>query len=294
LWVLAPRGVPARWLGIVWALPMFLLLPDKPAPGQLWLTVLDVGQGLSVVAQTRHHALLYDTGPGYDEESDAGKRIVAPYLRVAGIDHLDGMVVTHADSDHSGGAISVLQSVPTGWLLSALARTSEIHKYAIKSKRCENGQSWDWDGVKFEMLHPTADDIDDQTRKINNNGCVLKLTSAHGSALLTADIEQFAEAELLQRDSDIQADVLVAPHHGSKTSSTPEFVDAVGATNVIFTVGYRNRFGHPKQEVVDRYAEAGANIFRSDEDGAVLVKFDGAKKIGISPWRRHDRRYWRE
>ncbi|MGB8855251.1 MAG: DNA internalization-related competence protein ComEC/Rec2 [Burkholderiales bacterium] len=294
LWVLAPRGVPARWLGIVWALPMFLLLPDKPAPGQLWLTVLDVGQGLSVVAQTRHHALLYDTGPGYDEESDAGKRIVAPYLRVAGIDHLDGMVVTHADSDHSGGAISVLQSVPTGWLLSALARTSEIHKYAIKSNRCENGQSWDWDGVKFEMLHPTADDIDDQTRKINNNGCVLKLTSAHGSALLTADIEQFAEAELLQRESDIRADVLVAPHHGSKTSSTPEFVDAVGATNVIFTVGYRNRFGHPKQEVVERYAEVGANIFRSDEDGAVLVKFDGAKKIGISPWRRHDRRYWRE
>jgi competence protein ComEC len=294
LWLLAPRGVPARWLGVVWALPMFLLLPNKPAPGQLWLTVIDVGQGLSVLAQTQNHALLYDTGPAYSEESDAGNRIVVPYLRAAGIHQLDGLIVTHADSDHSGGAISVLQTVPTGWLLSSLAPDSDIHKNLIKSKRCETGQKWDWDGVTFEILHPTADNLDDDSRKINNNGCVLKLTSVHGSALLTADIEQLAEAELLERETELKADVLIAPHHGSKTSSTQEFIEAVGAEQVIFTVGYRNRFGHPKEEVVQRYVDLQTDIYRSDEHGAVLVKFDGSKKMKITSWRQHERRYWRE
>jgi competence protein ComEC len=273
---------------------MFLLLPDKPAPGQLWLTALDVGQGLAVVVQTQNHALLYDTGPAYSEESDAGNRIVAPYLRAAGISQLEGLIVTHADSDHSGGAISVLQSVPTAWMLSSLEPESDIHKYSTKSKKCEAGQAWDWDGVTFEILHPTADNLDDDSRKINNNGCVLKLTSAHGSALFTADIEQQAEEELLEREADIKADVLVAPHHGSKTSSTQEFIEAVGAQQVIFTVGYRNRFGHPKEEVVQRYVDLETKIYRSDEHGAVLVKFDGSKKRNIQSWRLQDRRYWRE
>jgi competence protein ComEC len=294
LWLLAPRGVPARWLGVVWALPMFLLLPDKPAQGELWLNVLDVGQGLSVVAQTQNHSLLYDTGPSYDEESDAGKRIVVPYLRAAGIHQLDGLIVTHADSDHAGGAISVLQTVPTGWMLSSLEPDSEIHKYSNKSKRCDVGQKWDWDGVTFEIMHPTADNLDDESRKINNNGCVLKLTSAQGSALLTADIEQLAEAELLEREANLKADVVVAPHHGSKTSSTQEFIEAVGADYVIFTVGYRNRFGHPKEEVVQRYVDLQTDIYRSDQNGAVLVKFDGSKKMNIKTWRQHEPRYWRE
>jgi competence protein ComEC len=294
LWLLAPRGVPARWLGVVWALPMFLLLPDKPAPGQLWLTVIDVGQGLSVAIQTQNHALLYDTGPSYSEESDAGNRIVVPYLRAAGIHQLDGLIVTHADSDHSGGAISVLQTVPTAWMLSSLEPDSDIHKYTIKSKRCEAGQVWDWDGVKFEILHPTAENLEDESRKINNNGCVLKLTSIHGSVLLTADIEQLAEAELLEREADLKADVLVAPHHGSKTSSTQAFIEAIGAEQVIFTVGYRNRFGHPKEEVVQRYVDLETKIYRSDEHGAVLVKFDDGKKMNITPWRQQDKRYWRE
>ena len=123
---------------------------------------------------------------------------------------------------------------------------------------------------------------------------MLKLTSAHGSALLTADIEQQAEGELLEREANLKADVMVAPHHGSKTSSTQEFIEAVGAEQVIFTVGYRNRFGHPKEEVVQRYVDLETKIYRSDQHGAVLVKFDGSKKRPITSWRQHERRYWRE
>ncbi len=293
LWLLAPRGLPARWLGAVWALPLFMLLPLKPAPGDLWLSVLDVGQGLAVVAQTQNHALLYDTGPAYNEEADAGNRIIVPYLRAAGIKQLDGLIVTHTDSDHSGGAISVMGTVPTAWLSTSMAEDEAIHEHANISQKCIAGQSWQWDGVKFEILHPTIENYGEDDRTINNNGCVLKITSPYGSALLTADIEQQAEEELIERAADIKADVMVVPHHGSKTSSTQELIEAVNPKTVIFTVGYRNRFGHPKAEVVERYKEHHSEMFRSDENGALLLRFNqsGVEK---TPWRQKDLRYWRQ
>ncbi len=244
--------------------------------------------------QTAHHNLLYDTGPSYSADADSGNRIIAPYLRAAGISHLDGMIVTHNDNDHSGGAISVLQEVPTGWFASSLPADNAIVAVAPQPRRCYAGQHWQWDGVRFDMLHPAWQSYDVEKLKDNDRGCVLKITSRFGSLLLPADIESSSEQALVEAQSDaLAADVLVVPHHGSKTSSTPDFIARVHPKIAIFTTGYRNRFGHPKAEVVARYKDAGSRIYRSDEDGAVLLDF-GKTGISANAWRKTAHRYWDE
>jgi competence protein ComEC len=296
-WGLGPRlttGFPARWLGLVALLPMFLALPPKPASGELWLTVLDVGQGLAVVARTENHALLYDTGPGFSAEADSGSRTIVPFLRTEGIKHLDAMIVTHADSDHSGGALSVLEAVPVGWLVSSLSEDHPIQLAASAKRQCRAGQSWQWDGVRFDMLHPSEQNYNNPRLKTNALSCVLKITTSHGSILLPADIDKKSEYQLLAHEGDILAStVLVAPHHGSKTSSTHEFVSRVNPRLVIFTVGYRNRFGHPKNEVVERYQALGSRLLRSDTDGAVVLRF-ADKSIAVETGRALRRRYWKD
>jgi competence protein ComEC len=293
LWLLLPRGFPARWLGAAGFVPMFLVLPPQPAQGDLWLSVLDVGQGLAVVVQTQNHALLYDTGPRYTADADSGSRIVVPYLRAAGIRRLDGLIVTHDDSDHSGGAASVLDAVPVGWLASSLPADSAILPHARKSLPCFAGQSWEWDGVRFEMLHPVWESHADQRPRKNARGCTLKITSPYGSVLLPADIERESEAEILARTPDaLAATLLVAPHHGSKTSSTEAFIRQVNPSIVIFTAGYRNSFGHPKPEVVERYRTRGSRLYRSDIDGAVLLRFAKEEGVKLQTWRQERRRYW--
>jgi competence protein ComEC len=292
LWLLLPRGFPARWLGLPACLPMFLLLPIAPGQGELRVAVLDVGQGLAVVTQTAHHTLLYDAGPRYSADADSGSWIVMPFLRGAGISRLDGFIVSHDDVDHSGGALSVLDTVPVGWFASSLPAGHEILAEAPQSRRCFAGQTWQWDGVRFDMLHPTWESYGVEKFKDNYRGCVLKVSSANGNLLLPADIERDAEAELLKLQPDaLPTDVLVVPHHGSKTSSTEEFLHQVHPSIAIFTVGYRNRFGHPKPEVVQRYREMNSRLYRSDDDGAVLLNFTGAG-IGISTWRQTLPRYW--
>ena len=295
VWMLLPRGFPARWLGAVPLLPLFLVLPPQPATGALWVDVLDVGQGLAVVARTGHHSLLYDTGPGFSSEADSGNRILLPFLRAAGVQRLDGMIVSHDDADHSGGAVSVLDGIPTGWLASSLPDSHPALHHARRALRCHAGQSWTWDGVRFDMLHPTLESYADERLKDNARGCVLKITSRHGSVLLPADIERASEAELLERAPEsLPATVLVAPHHGSKTSSTEEFIRRVNPAVTIFTVGYRNRFGHPKEAVVERYEAQGSRLYRTDRSGEVSLRFDGPGGVRVLGWREAERRYWRE
>jgi competence protein ComEC len=263
------------------------------------MTVLDVGQGLAVVAATHAHALLYDTGPRFTDEADAGGRIVAPFLRATGIRRLSGMIVTHQDADHSGGALSVLQTVPSAWLASSLPGDHAIPEAQVRdggaALRCEAGQRWEWDGVRFAVLQPTAAHYAAPPGKPNDLSCVVRIESDHGSALLTGDLEARGELELVNRNpSALQADVLIVPHHGSRTSSTPAFITAVAPDIAVYTPGYRNRFGHPWPEIVARYDAAGVRTFRTDYDGALTFDFSPRTSLLPRAERAHDRRYWRD
>ena len=290
-WLILPRGVPSRWLGAVACLPLFLIFPPTLKVGEVKLAVLDVGQGLATVVQTANHALLYDTGPAYGPAADSGNRIVAPYLRAVGIRRLDAMIVSHDDADHTGGAASVLQALPVDWLVSSLPEMDPLPFLAENAAQCSAGQAWEWDGVRFEFLHPSRESYDLAGRK-NDRGCVLKLTAPGGTVLIPADIERRAEALLLGRGEPLAADLLIAGHHGSRTSSTQAFVDAVRPRAVVFPVGYRNRFGHPHAEVVERYRQLGSALYRTDSDGAVLIAITPEAGMSIQRYRSTYRRYW--
>lgn len=301
IWLLLPggpglgisAGFPARWLGILAGLPLFLASPAKPAEGELWLTVLDVGQGLAVVMRTRNHVMLYDTGPSYGT-SDSGKYVIIPFLRGEGVRTLDRMIVSHADSDHSGGALSVLERIPTRELLASIADDHPIRQAVASNRHCHAGDAWWWDGVHFEILHPVQPKSAGQKRTTNESSCVLKVTTSHGSVLLPADIGLSTEAELLLRARDLlPSTVLIVPHHGSKSSSSEAFVRQVNPTYAIFTVGYRNRFGHPREEVVNRYREQGSLLRRSDYDGAIQLRF-AQGGVTVDTWRRLNRRFWHD
>ncbi|HTN95318.1 MAG TPA: DNA internalization-related competence protein ComEC/Rec2 [Gallionella sp.] len=290
-WILLPSGFPARWLGSLLLLPMFFNAPQPPAQDTLRLTIFDVGQGLAVAAQTRHHALLYDTGPDFSDGADSGNRILVPSLRAMGIARLDGLILTHNDTDHTGGAASVMQAMPVGWLSSSLPDGHPLLR-AGDDRHCADGQSWQWDGVDFEILHPDPGSYSIAKIRDNNRGCVLRISIGNRHILLTADIEKASEQQLLEKHPDkLPATLLVVPHHGSRTSSTEPFISAVHPDYAVFTVGYRNRFGHPKPGIVQRYANIGSILLRSDADGAILVNMD-AGGLKIERYRNTHGRYW--
>jgi competence protein ComEC len=286
-WLLLPRGFPWRALGAVLMLPAFALPAPAPSQGEAWITTLDAGQGLAVVVRTANHALLYDAGPAFGPDSDSGERIVAPYLRATGVARLDALVLTHNDADHTGGAWSVLAALEVGRVLHSLPAAHPVLVLAPAAQRCARGMAWEWDGVRFEVLHPAPESI---ARRRNDESCVLRVATAGGAMLLTGDIERGAEAELVRAGLS-RADVLLVPHHGSRTSSSAEFLAAVQPRHAIAAVGYRSRFGHPHPEVLGRYAAAGLAPLRTDRDGAVTVRL-GAGAPVLQAERARRARYW--
>ncbi len=273
LFLYLPRGSPGRWLGIVAVLPLLYYQAPRPALGEFTLNVLDVGQGLASVVQTAQHTLVFDTGPKTSSTFDTGELVVLPWLRGQGIKQIDRLLISHADNDHSGGAEALIkQLVVRSIVVSDQATLPELVNKAL----CQAGQQWQWDGVSFSVLHPSADfTVTDE----NNRACVVKVSNGFYSVLLTADIEQEAEAWLSHSGLNIQADVLLVPHHGSKTSSSLEFIQAVKPQLAIITSGYRNRFQHPHEIVLNRYAQQHIRVVNTVDTGAFSVSFPLAPTV---------------
>lgn len=283
LWLLLPRGFPARPVGLCLLLPALFWPAARPPEGAAWVDVLDVGQGSAVVVRTARHSLLYDAGPQYSAESDAGSRVVVPFLRAAGVRRLDALLVSHRDKDHSGGVGAVLDAVPVTRIVSSFDDVGEL-----PGERCVAGQAWEWDGVRFRILHPQPADYARPARGTNGMSCVLRIDAAGGGMLLTGDIGAPEERALLHAGQDLAATVLLAAHHGSRSSTTPPFLAAVAPRDVVFSVGYRNRFRHPHPEVLERLADSA--VWRTDRDGAVRVELAAATTLRAQ--RSEQRRYW--
>ncbi|TMH32932.1 MAG: DNA internalization-related competence protein ComEC/Rec2 [Betaproteobacteria bacterium] len=285
-WVLAPRGIPWRASGFALMAPAFCLTPPGPAGGEAWITTFDVGQGLAVLVRTANHSVLYDAGPAYGTESDSGSRVVVPALRGQGVAHLDLVVLSHEDSDHIGGATTVLETFEVAALATSLPGAHALNALAPTARRCEAGDGWTWDGVRFEFLHPGSAPV----AKRNDLSCVLRIAAGEHAMLLTGDIERAGEAAMLAGARALRSDVLLVPHHGSRSSSTADFITAVAPSWAIVPVGYRSRFGHPNAEVLARYRTAGVQVLRTDLDGAIGIRM-GAE-LDLETQRHRRARYW--
>jgi competence protein ComEC len=294
--VLAPRPVPWRACWLAGLLPLMVRGPDPVPQGGFRLTAFDIGQGMAVLIEAEGKRLLYDTGPSWDAGVDAGARVVVPALRTQGISTLDTLIISHADTDHSGGAASVLKLVGAKEVFSSIAPEHRLLTGIEQHRGCMRGHAWQWGSVRFEFLHPGPEFPPGAARSPSNaRSCVLKVTSPAGSVLLAGDIEARQEIDLVERAGEaLRSDLLLAPHHGSNTSSTERFLSAVAPDAAIFQVGYRNRFRHPTEKVLARYRAADIQILRTDHDGALRIHaYSGNRPWRIERARATPSRYWR-
>ena len=272
--VLAPRGLPGRWLGAVMLLPLWLAEPRGPPRGALDLALLDVGQGLAAVLRTAEHAVVYDVGPRFPSGFNTADAVVLPYLRQAGIDRLDLLILSHADQDHAGGVRELVDALPVARVLSG--EPGELVE--VGAQPCRRGQNWRWDDVRFRVLHPS-----DGSESGNDSSCVLRVTAGGASLLLTGDIGAPVERALAQREGRaLSSRVLVAGHHGSASSSTAVFVDAVQPEWVLFSAGWMNRWGFPAEAVRDRILARGARTLNTATSGAIELRLGPGAEVAIS------------
>lgn len=284
LLLLAPRGIPGRLLGIILLLPVFLVKSDKPKLDEIYFTLLDVGQGLEVVVETAKHSLVFDTGARFSEKFDMGKNVILPFLHYRHITALDKLIISHADNDHIGGAKAVLNSIPTAQVLSS----APLQLAAYNATQCYAGYSWEWDQVRFQFLSPPKPMFQNE----NNNSCILRISTSESSILLTGDIERAAEHYLVQNASEnLLSDILIAPHHGSKTSSSMSFLAQVNPQLILIPADAPNRFGFPHAEVIDRYKVISAHYLITGETGAISIKLANTK-IQLKSYRNKHSHYW--
>lgn len=285
LLLLAPKGWPGRSLGFIFLLPLWCWQLPTPAHGDLWYTQLDVGQGTATIIRTAQHVLIYDTGPSQGVHSDSGSRVLIPFLRSQGIKAVDTLIISHGDNDHSGGAASLLTAYKAQDVLTSEPKRFSQHHASL----CLAGQKWHWDGVDFDILHPDKHYLG----RGNNSSCVLRIRVGDIRLLLVGDIERPAEVYLLKKADDLKADVLLAPHHGSKSSSTLAFVKAVSPRYVLYSTGYRNRYHFPNKSIQKRYDDHGAIALDTAKSGAISMKITAGKPLIYPEEHRVAlRRYW--
>ena len=286
LFLLLPKGFPARWLGLVAILPALLFMPEKPKQGEFTFTLLDAGQGMASVLQTANHTLIYDVGTRYSDTYDIGKLVVLPFLKSKGIEQVDSMILSHKDIDHWGGAEAVLKEIKVTEIISSDSEIIDKQEVSL----CVKGQSWQWDGVEFEILSPPIE----FPKKDNDRSCVLRVSNANHSVLLTGDIERKTEKLLLKNAREkLSTEVLTVPHHGSKTSSSKDFLQAVSPKLALIPAGYRNRFGHPKDKVLKRYEKLEIPVMDTIKSGAITINFPKSKgEIEVGSHRTQKRGFW--
>ncbi|WP_455208405.1 DNA internalization-related competence protein ComEC/Rec2, partial [Kaarinaea lacus] len=289
LWLMAPKGMPARWIGLFWLLPLAFFPVPAIEHGMARFTLLDVGHGLAVVVQTANHVLLYDSGPRYSEHFNAGSAVVVPFLRYQGISQIDRVILSHNDVDHTGGYDAISRQVP----IRNVMQSTNIPRIRLDAEFCIAGNQWQWDGVDFKVLHPAADYLDERD---NNMSCVVQITTQSEKLLLTGDMERQVETQLVKyfssNDDNLKADILVVPHHGSRSSSSEQFVQAVTPKYALFSVGYRNRYGLPKRDVVERYQRVGATVLNTNTSGAMTFVLGNDQLLPPNLYRDERRRYW--
>lgn len=281
--LLTPRGWSAKYLGLFLIIPLLWPQINSPERGEAAITLLDVGQGLAVVVQTRRHALVFDTGPKFSSSFDTGAAVVVPFLRQKNIKKLDMLILSHKDNDHRGGLKSIQAEVKISKLLSSYHETG--------SEACRAGQHWVWDGVLFEMLNPMESM---SYRKRNNGSCVLRVVAGKESIFLSADIEKRAEEQLIERHNEkLKSTYLISPHHGSKTSSSQRFLELVEPDYILIPVGYRNRYRMPHATVLQRYRDRDIPIIETFKSGAVSIVI-GQKNSSKLPveYRKSSKKYW--
>ncbi len=289
----APLPWRARVFALPLALPLLLPVVERPAPGRFEVVAVDVGQGTAVLVRTATKLMLFDTGPVYARERDAGERVLLPLLRARGESRIDHLVLSHQDIDHVGGAPALIDALPVGTLWSSLHDGHALRRRGLAHRACEAGASWQWDGVRFELLHPAPGASATPASKPNTVSCVIRVVDARGRALMiTGDIEAPQEQALLARAAepraDLRADALIVAHHGSRTSTTSAWLDAVQPRYAVVQAGYRNRFGHPAPDVSRRLESRGVQLLRSDQCGAWTWYGDD----GFVCERDARRRYW--
>jgi competence protein ComEC len=286
LLLLAPRGLPGRWTGVPLLLPLLLWPVPRPEPGAFRLSLLDVGQGLAAVIQTHGHLLVYDTGPRYASGFNTGEAVVTPFLRARGLDRIDHLILSHADNDHAGGLSGLLSQIPALRISSGEPRELE----AGSARQCLAAQAWEWDGVRFRILAPVLP----LPRGGNERSCVLQVSNRAGALLLTGDAELGSERALVARHGNgLRSRVLVAGHHGSRTSTSPALLAAVRPEWVLYSAGYRNRYGFPRPEVRERVARAGADQGTTIRGGALELWFGADGRLGAPRAHREEaQRLW--
>ena len=280
--LLLPRGVPGRWLGAFLLLPLLWPRIALPPPGQLDVHVLDVGQGLAVLLRTANHSLLYDTGPRFGSGLDMGEAAVVPAMRALGVQQLDRLLVSHGDADHAGGMAAVLRAFPADVSSSATQQIPE-------ARACERGETWQWDGVEFALLHPP----EHFPYLRNESSCVLQVRVGDTAILLPGDISAQIESRL-QREygNALQSELILVPHHGSASSSSSAFIESVRPTFAVVSAGYLNRFEHPRATVVSAWSAQGAQVINTAETGMFSVRVSADGVSTPVSWRATSPRLW--